>query len=135
MEILTVIWHLLTVVEVVLLLILATRLTSDSCLIVCYPRSMPPPLALPHGLLARINELLLMLALVSMAHLLLPMSTYWHLLLTPIDMLLVARTCLNVVQLLVYEVKLSTVVVNVLFLIDLMAAIYYLLFDQVSAFS
>lgn len=102
----------------------------------CYSRSMPPPLALSNWLLARINVLLLILPLlISVAHLLLPLSCHRHLLLTPIHVLLVARTRLDVVQLLVYQIELSAVIVDVFFIIDLMAAIYYLLFDQISAVS
>jgi hypothetical protein len=133
LEVLAVAWHLLPVVVVGVLLLILVRSTSDSGLIVGDSRPVPPPLALPHLLVARIDKLLV-LSLASTAHLLRALSGS-NLLLPTVDMLLVTRAGLYVVQLLVDQVELGAVVVDIVLVVDMLAAIYYLLLDEIAAFA
>ena len=130
LEVLAVCRHLLAVaVEGVLLLILV-RSASVSILIMGHPWRMPPSLARAHLLMARTVELLLVLPLAPSAHVLLVLAGS-HLLLPA--MLVVAWVGLYVVQLLVDQVELSTVVVDVVFVVDtVLAVIYYLFLDQIA---
>ena len=93
---------------------------------------MAPSLALAHLLVAGIGELLLMVPLARSANLLLPLRGS-YLLLPAVDVLLVARTRLYVVQLLVDQVELGAVVIDVVLVVDnVLTVIYYLLLDQIA---
>ena len=94
--------------------------------------SMAPSLALAHLLVTGIGELLLMVPLARSANLLLPLRGS-YLLLPAVDVLLVARTRLYVVQLLVDQVELGAVVIDVVLVVDnVLTVIYYLLLDQIA---
>lgn len=133
LEVLSVCWHLLPITVISVLLLIWVLAGSVSVLVMGHPRRVSPPLVLPHVLLMALpGELLLVLSLAAPTKLLLLLRQ--QLLLPSVHVLLVARVRLYIVELLVDQIELRAVVVDIVLVVDaLLAVVYYLFLNQISA--